>query len=95
VPRPVAPGRDDQEIGFAMSIFNGMALTFVGAAIALSVSPAANAQVCSRKSLKGSFGYTVTGSIVADLPASPASPVLIKGPFAAVGRITFDGQDHA
>jgi hypothetical protein len=75
-----------------MSIFNGIALTFVGAAIALSVSPAANAQVCSLKSLKGSFGYTVTGSIVADLPASPAAPVLIKGPFAAVGRITFDGQ---
>jgi hypothetical protein len=75
-----------------MSMFNRIVLTFVGAAIALSVSPVVNAQVCSAKSLKGSFGYTVTGSIVTDIPALPASPVLIKGPFAAVGRITFDGQ---
>lgn len=75
-----------------MSMFNRIVLTFIGAAIALSVSRAANALVCSVRNLKGSFGYTMTGNIVTDIPASPAAAVLIKGPFAAVRRITFDGQ---
>lgn len=52
---------------------------------ALSVAPAAQAQICSDLSLKGSFGYTVTGTIT-----SSTGP-LIAGPFVAVGKITFDG----
>ena len=50
-----------------------------------SVAPSSHAQVCSDLSLKGSFGYTVTGTIT-----KTAGP-LIAGPFVAVGKITFDG----
>lgn len=40
---------------------------------------------CSVATLKASFGYTVTGS----LAGGPSA-----GPFAAVGRITFDGSGN-
>ena len=40
---------------------------------------------CTVATLKGSFGYTVTGS----LAGGPSA-----GPFAAVGRITFDGAGN-
>jgi hypothetical protein len=66
-----------QEIKIIMSMFNRIVLTFIGAAIALSVSRAANALVCSGRNLKGSFGYTVTGNIVTDIPASPAGPTVL------------------
>lgn len=56
--------------------------------LAFCAASPARAQACSDHTLKGSYGYTVTGSIVA-----PVGP-LIAGPFAAVGRIVFDGQGH-
>jgi hypothetical protein len=56
-----------------------------GAMAALTVASSANAQVCSNQSLKGSFGYTVTGTI------TKTTGPLIAGPFAAVGKLTFDG----
>jgi hypothetical protein len=40
---------------------------------------------CTVATLKGSFGYTVTGSL-----AGGPTP----GPFAAVGRLTFDGAGN-
>ena len=40
---------------------------------------------CSDATLKGSFGYTVTGALV-------TGP--FAGPFAAVGRLTFDGRGN-
>ena len=58
---------------------------FAGGVIVLCNVPTATAQTCSDKTLMGSFGYTVTGTIVSD-----AGP-LVAGPFVAVGRITFDG----
>ena len=61
-------------------------LAFSGVVIGLSSVPAASAQNnCKHPdSLKGAYGYTVTGFI---LPGAP----LIPGPFVAVGRIVFDG----
>jgi hypothetical protein len=54
----------------------------------LVLSPAigARAQACSDRTLKGAFGYTVTGSIVQN------TGPLVAGPFVAVGRIVFDGK---
>jgi hypothetical protein len=40
---------------------------------------------CSVATLKGSFGYTVTGALVTESGAEP---------FAAVGRLTFDGAGN-
>ena len=40
---------------------------------------------CSNATLRGSFGYTSTGTLVS-LPGAPV------GPFAEVGRETFDGN---
>jgi hypothetical protein len=60
-------------------------LMLAGVAGALSNARSLNAQTCTNQSLKGNFGYTVTGSIVTG--QGPLHP----GPFVAVGRITFDG----
>jgi len=56
------------------------------AALALATSPSAHAadKVCSNASLKGTFAYTNTGF----LTAPPAQ----AGPFAGVGRQSFDGN---
>jgi hypothetical protein len=58
---------------------------FASGVVVLWNVPTATAQTCSDKTLKGSFGYTVTGTIVSNVG------VLVAGPFVAVGRITFDG----
>ena len=58
-------------------------------ALALSIAPAANAQVdkgCSLSTLTGTFAYTVTGSFV----AAPAP----LGPYAEAGAQTFDGNGN-
>jgi hypothetical protein len=68
-----------------MSKFVKLLFAFAGGVIALSSLPTAGAQSCSNKSLKGSFGYTVTGTIVKNVGP------LVAGPFVAVGKITFDG----
>jgi hypothetical protein len=54
--------------------------------LVLCATAVAHAQPCSDRTLNGSFGYTVTGSII-----TPLGP-LVPGPFAAVGRIVFDGE---
>jgi hypothetical protein len=68
------------------SIFNKLLPLSILAVLALSVPAAAGALACSDQSLKGSFGYTVTGSIVQN------TGPLVAGPFVAVGRIVFDGK---
>lgn len=48
-----------------------------------------NVEECSIATLKGSFGYTSTGTLLdSDVPAPYA------GPFAEVGRQTFDGKGN-
>lgn len=54
----------------------------------LCAASVARAETCSDRTVKGSYGYTVTGSIL-----TPTGP-LVAGPFAAVGRIVFDGEGH-
>lgn len=55
------------------------------AALALRVSPTAQADdVCSNATLRGAFAFTSTGFITA--------PPALAGPFAIVGRQTFDGN---
>ena len=56
--------------------------------LALCAASVLRAEACSNRTLRGSYGYTVTGSIIA-----PVGP-LVAGPFAAVGRIVFDGEGH-
>ena len=63
-----------------------MTLVVVFAAVfALGVVSRAQAQECSNATLHGSFGYTSVGTLVS-LPDAPV------GPFAEVGRQTFDGN---
>lgn len=56
------------------------------AALALRASPTALADddVCSNATLRGAFAFTSTGFITA--------PAALAGPFAIVGRQTFDGN---
>ncbi len=42
---------------------------------------------CSNASLQGSFGFTSTGTVL-------ASPPPFAGPFAEIGRQTFDGRGN-
>jgi hypothetical protein len=44
---------------------------------------------CSNAKLRGSFGYTGTGTLLPDYVPPP-----LAGPFAEVGRQTFDGQGN-
>ena len=55
------------------------------AVFALGIVSTAQAQECSNATLHGSFGYTSVGTLVS-LPDAPV------GPFAEVGRETFDGN---
>jgi hypothetical protein len=57
---------------------------------ALGVAPnarAAETEICSNASLQGGFGYTSIGTL---LPAYVPPP--FAGPFAEVGKQTFDGK---
>lgn len=63
-------------------------VTVFATAFVLSIMPRAQAgehRECSEASLQGSFGFTSTGTLLA-LPAPNA------GPFAEIGRQTFDGN---
>jgi hypothetical protein len=56
----------------------------------LGIVPTAQAdehKECSSGSLKGSFGFTSTGTLL-------ALPPPLAGPFGEVGRQTFDGQGN-
>lgn len=60
-------------------------------AFVLGIAPRAKAEDkgCSEATLKGSFGYTATGTLL--LAAVPAP---FAGPFGEVGRQTFDGYGN-
>ena len=56
----------------------------------LSIAPKARAwehEECSNATLKGSFGYTSTGTLLETFVPPP-----FAGPFAEVGKQTFDGK---
>jgi len=53
----------------------------------VSRAQAAEGGGCSNASLRGSFGFTSTGTLL-------ALPPPLAGPFAEVGRQTFDGQGN-
>ena len=58
----------------------------------LSLVPIARAggpEDCSNARLRGSFGYTATGTLLPEYVPPPLS-----GPFAEVGRQTFDGNGN-
>jgi len=60
--------------------------------LVLSIAPkarAAQVQECSNASLRGSFGYTSTGTLLDTYVPPP-----FAGPFAEVGKQTFDGKGH-
>jgi hypothetical protein len=60
--------------------------------IALGMGGAAQAgenERCSNANLRGSFGYTSTGNLLAAYAPPPFS-----GPFAEIGRQTFDGRGN-
>jgi hypothetical protein len=57
---------------------------------ALGIAPRAQADEhdsCSKATLRGSFGYTSTGTLLESYLPPP-----LAGPFAEVGRQTFDGK---
>jgi hypothetical protein len=68
--------------------FHGLAVLAAAAAVGLADDTWANQDQrarCTVATLKGSYGYTVTGAL-----AGGPTP----GPFAAVGRLTFDGAGN-
>lgn len=71
-----------------MSSLNWNRLSLLLITVALFAATTSRAQLCSERSLKGSYGYTVTGTITQN------SGPLLAGPFVAVGRIVFDGRGH-
>lgn len=60
------------------------------AAFVLAIVPGAQAhdnRDCSNASLRGSFGFTSSGALI-------AAPPPLAGPFAEIGRQTFDGSGN-
>jgi hypothetical protein len=69
-------------------IIAATALTVAFAAISLlGIVPEVRAGECSNATLQGSFGYTSTGTLLETYVPPP-----LAGPFAEVGRQTFDGK---
>ena len=67
-----------------------LVIVFATAVFVLGILPEAQAgehRECSTASLQGSFGFTSTGTLLALPPPS-------AGPFAEIGRQTFDGQGN-
>jgi hypothetical protein len=67
-------------------------VSVIAAVIVLGIGSAARAgeaERCSNATLRGSFGYTSTGTL---LPS--AAPPPFAGPFAEIGRQTFDGAGN-
>jgi hypothetical protein len=65
-------------------------VTFFATVFVLGILPRAQAdehRECSNASLQGSFGFTSTGTLL-------ALPSPLAGPFAEVGRQTFDGNGN-
>jgi hypothetical protein len=65
----------------------GMLSMFAG--FALAQEPANKVKECSLTTLQGSFGYTSTGTLLDSFVPAPYA-----GPFAEVGRQTFDGKGN-
>jgi hypothetical protein len=62
----------------------------ITSALGLASAPSARAaddKVCSNATLAGTFGYTITGVVL-------SAPPPLAGPFASVGRQSFDGKGH-
>ena len=68
-------------------------VTVIAAAVIVlgigSAARAGEAERCSNAKLRGSFGYTSTGTL---LPS--AAPPPFAGPFGEIGRQTFDGYGN-
>src|SRR5271165_1005421 len=67
----------------------GMLMMFAG--LALAQEQSGKVKECSNATLHGSFGYTSTGTLLASIPGLPPP---LAGPFAEVGRQTFDGKGN-
>jgi hypothetical protein len=65
----------------------GMLMMFAGVAFAQEQS--GKVKECSNATLHGSFGYTSTGTLLDTYVPPP-----LAGPFAEVGRQTFDGKGN-
>jgi hypothetical protein len=65
----------------------GMLMMFAGVAFAQEQS--GKVKECSNATLHGSFGYTSTGTLLDTYVPPP-----LAGPFAEVGRQTFDGRGN-
>jgi hypothetical protein len=66
---------------------SGMVMMFAGVAFAQEHS--GKAKECSNANLHASFGYTSTGTLLDTYVPPP-----LAGPFAEVGRQTFDGKGN-
>jgi hypothetical protein len=66
----------------------GMLMMFAG--LASAQEPSDKVKECSIATLQGSFGYTSTGTLLDSYVPPP-----LAGPFAEVGRQTFDGKGYA
>jgi len=59
------------------------------AGVALAEEPSDHVKECSLATLRGSFGYSSTGTLLDSYVPAP-----FAGPFAEVGRQTFDGKGN-
>lgn len=64
-----------------------LAITTFCAPIVVAQEESDNVKGCSNATLEGSFGYTSTGTLLESFVPPPYA-----GPFAEVGRETFDGK---
>ena len=64
-----------------------LALLLLCAQIPVAQSESSKVKECSNATLRGSFGYTSTGALTTSYVPAP-----LAGPFAEVGRQTFDGK---
>jgi hypothetical protein len=69
------------------TIFPSIAALVLAVGFAIPAAYASDQQKCSNATLKGSFGYTATGTLI-NVPAP------VAGPFGEVGRQTFDGNGN-
>jgi hypothetical protein len=65
----------------------GMLMMFAG--VAFAQEPSGKGKECSIATLHGSFGYTSTGTLLDSYVPPP-----FAGPFAEVGKQTFDGKGN-
>jgi hypothetical protein len=66
-----------------------LAVSMLYAQSVVAQETSGNVKECSNATLQGGFGYTSTGNLLASIPMLPPP---FAGPFAEVGRQTFDGK---